>query len=58
MSISAIYEYPAYGLSDFQIKEICKKKQRRLTCIKQLKFKKSKWLKGNKIEIPVIPYKK
>ena len=53
-----LFENNAYSLSDYQIKEICQKKSKRSTCIKKLKFKKLNLLKGNKIEIPVIPYKK
>ena len=48
----------AYSLSDNRIKEICQKKPKRSTCIKNLKFKKLNLLQGNKIEIPVIPFKK
>ena len=52
------YVNSAYSLSNYQIKEICQKKPRRSTCIKNLQFKKLNLLKGNKIQIPVIPYKK
>ena len=52
------FEKSAYSLSDNQIKEICQKKQRRSTCMKNLKIKKFNLLEGNRIEIPVIPYKK
>ena len=52
------FENSAYSLSDIQIKEICQKKPRRSTCIKKLKFKKVNLLQGNRIEIPVIPFKK
>ena len=48
----------AFSLSDYQIKIICKKERMYLTCIKNLKEKKSNLEKGNLIEIPVIPYKK
>ena len=51
-------ENNAYSLSDKKIKEICQKKLRRSTCIKNLKLKKFNLLKGNRIEIPVIPFKK
>ena len=51
-------ENNAYSLSDNKIKEICQKKFRRSTCIKNLKLKKFNLLKGNRIEIPVIPFKK
>ena len=53
-----LFENSAYSLSDYQIKEICQKKSRKYTCIKDLRFKKLNLLQGNKIEIPVIPYKK
>ena len=52
------FENDAYSLSDNQIKEICRKKQRRLTCINNLKFKKLNLLEGKRIEIPAIPFKK
>ena len=54
----SFYGNAAYALSDYQIKEICQKKQRKSYCIKDLKFKKYNLLEGNKIEIPVVPYKK
>ena len=53
-----LFENSAYSLSNYQIKEICQKKSKRSTCIKKLKFKKLNLLQGNKIEIPVIPFKK
>ena len=53
-----LFENSAYSLSDYQINEICKKESKRSTCIKKLKFKKLNLLQGNKIEIPVIPFKK
>ena len=52
------FENTTYSLSDSQITEICQKNPRRSTCIKNLKLKKSNLLKGNRIEIPVIPFKK
>ncbi len=52
-----LFENSAYSLSDYQIKEICQKKTKRSTCIKNLKSKKLNLLQGNKIEIPVIPFK-
>ena len=57
-SVIFLFENSAYSLSDYQIKGICQKKSKRSTCIKKLKFKKLNLLKGNKIEIPVIPFKK
>ena len=53
-----LFENSAYSLSDYQIKEICQKKSKKSTCIKNLKFKKLNLLQGNKIEIPVIPFNK
>ena len=52
------YENSAYALSDNQIKKLCQKNPRRSSCIENLKFKKLKLLQGNRIEIPVIPFKK
>ena len=57
-SVIFLFESSAYSLSVYQIKEICQKKPKRSTCIKNLKFKKLKLLQGDIIEIPVIPLKK
>ena len=46
------------SLSDYKIKEICKKEKNRSICIKSLKEKRSNLREGNLIEIPVIPYRK
>ena len=46
----------SFSITDFQIKKICKKEKRELTCIKNLQEKRSNLQKGNHIEIPVIPY--
>jgi len=48
----------SFSLDNYQIKKICQKQKRELTCIKILREKKSTLQKGNKIEIPVIPYKR
>ena len=53
-----IYEQKSFALNDFQIREFCKRDRRKLTCIKNLKIKRLDLLKGNRIEIPVIPYKR
>ena len=53
-----LFENSAYSLSEYQIKEICQKKPKRSDCIKNLKLKKLNLIKGKKIEIPVIPFKK
>ena len=47
----------SYSLTDYQMKNICKKEINQSNCIKFLKEKKSNLKKGNLIEIPVIPYK-
>ena len=47
----------AFSITDNQIKQICKKEKRKLTCIKNLQEKRFNLQKGNHIEIPVIPYK-
>ena len=44
-------------LTDYQIKKICKNKQRVSICIKNLLEKRSKLQKGLFIEIPVKPFK-
>ena len=46
------------SLTNYKIKIICRKTERESTCIKNLKERKYNLQKGNKIEIPVIPYKK
>ena len=47
----------SFSLSDYQIKKICKKERKKLSCIKNLQEKRSNLQKGNLIEIPIIPYK-
>ena len=47
----------AISLTDYQIKNICKKEKRVYLCIKNLQEKRSDLKKGKLIEIPVIPYK-
>ncbi len=48
----------SFSFTDYQIKKICKNEKRETTCIKNLREKRSNLLKGNLIEIPVIPYKR
>ena len=50
-------ERAAYSLTDKKIKEICQKKNNRSNCIKNLKNKRYNLLQGNRIEIPVLPFK-
>ena len=51
------FSYESFSLTDYQIKNICKKERRKLTCIKNLQERKLNLQKGNPIEIPVIPFK-
>ena len=53
-----IFGDKSLSLTDFQIRRICKKEKRELTCIRILKEKRFNLQKGNLIEIPVIPYQK
>ena len=48
----------SFSLTDYQIKKICKKEKKELTCIKILQEKRSNLRKGKQIEIPVIPPKR
>ena len=52
-----IFEDESLSLTNYQIKDICKKEKRQSICIKNLQEKKTNLQKGNLIEIPVIPYK-
>ena len=53
-----IFGNKSFSLTDYQIKIFCKKEKRKLTCIKNLKEKRSYLQKGHLIEIPVEPYKR
>ena len=46
-----------FSLTDYQIKKICKKEKRELNCIRNLQEKRIDLQKGNKIEIPIKPFK-
>ena len=48
----------SHSLTNYQIKKICKKEIRELTCIRNLLEKKSDLQKGKYIEIKVKPYKR
>ena len=56
--VSFLYQNNAYSLSERQMNQICRNKQRKVYCLKNLKSKNINLLKGNRIEIPVIPFKK
>ena len=53
-----LFDDKSLSLSDYQIKNICKKEKSKSNCIKDLQEKKYKLQKGDFIEIPVIPFKK
>ena len=53
-----LFDIKLFSLTDNQIKKICQKEIRELTCIKNYFEKRSNLQKGNQIEIPVKPYKK
>ena len=55
--VLVIFENKSHSLTDYKIKEICKKKARKSNCIKSLQDKRTNLQKGNIIEIPVIPFK-
>ena len=48
----------SFSLTNYQINKYCKKEKRSLSCIKNLREKRSTLQKGNLIEIPVVPYKR
>ena len=48
----------SFSLTDYQIKRFCGKEKRVSLCIKNLQEKRSDLQKGNRIEIPVKPYKR
>jgi len=46
----------SFSLNDYQIRKICSKEKRQLSCIKNLQEQRYFLQKGNPIKIPVIPY--
>ena len=46
------------SMTDYQIKKICKKERRYISCKRDLQEKRYKLENGNFIEIPVKPYKR
>ena len=53
-----LFDNKSLSLNDYKIKKICKNEKNEFTCIKNLQEKRSNLQRGNKIAIPVIPYKK
>ena len=48
----------SFSMTNYKIKNICKKERRFYSFVKNLQEKRSILQKGKFIEIPVIPYKK
>ena len=46
----------SFSLNDYQIRKICSKEKRQLSCIKNLQEKRYFLQRGNPIKIPVKPY--
>ena len=53
-----IFSDESFSLTNYQIRKICRNKERELICIKKLQEKKTNMQKGYLIEIPVIPFKR
>ena len=53
-----IFVDKSFSLTDYQIKQICKREKKQSTCKKNLQEKRLILQQGNLIEIPTIPYKR
>ena len=58
LTVSFINNVNSMSLSDNRIKDVCQRNPRKKICLKFLKNKRENLMKGNQIEIPVIPFKK
>ena len=58
LTVSFINNVNSLSLSDNRIKDVCQRNPRKKICLKFLKNKRENLMKGNQIEIPVIPFKK
>ena len=58
LTVSFINNVNSLSLSDNRIKDVCQRNPRKKSCLKFLKNKRENLMKGNQIEIPVIPFKK
>ncbi len=56
--VLVISEIELLALTDYEIKKICKREKKWLSCVKNLQEKRFYLQNGNQIEIPVIPYKR
>ena len=48
----------SFSLTDYKINKLCEREKKKLTCIRNLKEKRINLQKGNKIEIPIKPFKR
>ncbi len=53
-----INENKVYALNDYEIIKICKKERKKRNCIANLKERNINLLKGKRIKIPVIQFKR
>ena len=51
------FDHKTFSLTNYQISKICKKEKRVSDCIKKFEEKRDNLKNGDRIEIPVIPYK-
>ena len=52
-----IFHDKTFSLTNYQISKICKKEKRVSDCIKKFEEKRDNLKNGDRIEIPVIPYR-
>ena len=52
----SFYSTELYSLSNHKIIEICKKERNKLSCMKELKKRRSDLNEGKPIEIEIVPY--
>ena len=52
-----MFDNKTFSLTNYQISKICKKEKRVSDCIKKFEEKRDNLKNGDRIEIPVIPYK-
>ena len=52
-----MFDNKTFSLTNYQISKICKKEKRVSACKKKFEEKRNNLKNGDRIEIPVIPYK-
>ena len=59
LSLFALFTFDdkTFSLTNYQISKICKKEKRVSACIKKFEEKRDNLKNGDRIEIPIIPYK-